>query len=89
MDDLDIRDKGNAAVAEAEEAKEESSLLMQRKARVRSTCFVSTTTLSHGIHCGASTQSHCFLFFQKFRLPIGLHSSSSINPTADARSEVL
>ena len=56
MDDLDIRDKGNAAVAEAEEAKEESSLLMQRKARVRSTCFVSKRN-GYYVHCGASTKS--------------------------------
>ena len=26
--------------------------------------------LRHKVHCGASTQSQCFVLFQKFRLPI-------------------
>ena len=34
------------------------------------------------LHSGVAAQSWCFVFFWKFRLPIGLHSSCSISPTA-------
>ena len=33
------------------------------------------------VHCEASTQSRCFVFFWKFWLPMGLHSRCSISQT--------
>ena len=35
------------------------------------------------VQSGASPHSWCFVFFRKFRLPFGLHSSCSISPKAD------
>ena len=42
---------------------------------------------SCSVHCVSSPQMWCFVFYGKFCLPMGLHSSCSIRPTAGGTSQ--